>query len=70
MKKRAAGILLGVMASSMLLSACAKNEAKEAANESVAVEEEGIGERTEDGEKVSTEEASEGSTDSGNAEIC
>lgn len=57
MKKRTAGILLGVMVSSMLLSACGKNEAKEAANESAAVEEEGVGERTEDGEKVETDSA-------------
>ncbi len=52
MKKRAVGILVGVMVSSMLLSACGSNEAKEAASESAQVEEEGTGERTEEGEKV------------------
>ena len=45
MKKRAVGILVGVMVSSMLLSACGSNEAKEAASESAQVEEEGTGER-------------------------
>lgn len=59
MKKKTAGILLGVMVSSMLLSACGNNEAKEAANESVQVEEEGKGERTEEGEKVEAEETPE-----------
>lgn len=59
MKKKTAGILLGVMVSSMLLSACGSNEAKEAANESVQVEEEGKGERTEEGEKVEAEETPE-----------
>ncbi len=54
MKKRAMGILVGVMVSSMLLSACGSNEAKEAASESAQVEEEGTGERTEEGEKVET----------------
>ena len=39
MKKRAVGILVGVMVSSMLLSACGSNEAKEAASESAQVEE-------------------------------
>ena len=34
MKRRATAILLGIMVSSMFLSACGKNEAKEAANES------------------------------------
>ena len=52
MKKRAVGILVGVMVSSMLLSACGSNEAKEAASESAQVEEEGTGARTEEGEKV------------------
>lgn len=41
MKRRATAILLGIMVSSMFLSACGKNEAKEAANESAQVEEEG-----------------------------
>ena len=59
MKKKTAGILLGVMVSSMLLSACGSNKAKEAANESVQVEEEGKGERTEEGEKVEAEETAE-----------
>lgn len=61
MKKKTAGILLGVMVSSMLLSACGNNKAKEAANESVQVEEEGKGERTEEGEKVEAEETAEAS---------
>lgn len=61
MKKKTAGILLGVMVSSMLLSACGSNKAKEAANESVQVEEEGKGERTEEGEKVEAEETAEAS---------
>ena len=39
----------------MFLSACGKNEAKEAANESAQVEEEGVGEVTEEGEKVEAE---------------
>ena len=52
MKRRATAILLGIMVSSMFLSACGKNEAKEAANESAQVEEEGVGEVTEEGEKV------------------
>ena len=43
MKRRATAILLGIMVSSMFLSACGKNEAKEAANESAQVEEEGVG---------------------------
>ena len=51
MKRRATAILLGIMVSSMFLSACGKNEAKEAANESAQVEEEGVGEVTEEGEK-------------------
>ena len=59
MKKRAVGILVGVMVSSMLLSACGSNEAKEAASESAQVEEEGTGERTEEGEKVETTETTE-----------
>ena len=41
MKRRATAILLGIMVSSMFLSACEKNDAKEAANESAQVEEEG-----------------------------
>ena len=52
MKKRTAGILLGAVVTSMLLSGCGNNEAKEAANESAQVEEEGVGELTEEGEKV------------------
>ena len=59
MKKRAVGILVGVMVSSMLLSACGSNEAKEAASESAQVEEEGTGARTEEGEKVETAEPTE-----------
>ena len=55
MKRRATAILLGIMVSSMFLSACGKNEAKEAANESAQVEEEGVGEVTEEGEKVEPE---------------
>ena len=55
MKRRATAILLGIMVSSMFLSACEKNEAKEAANESAQVEEEGVGEVTEEGEKVEAE---------------
>ncbi len=55
MKKRTAGILLGAVVTSMLLSGCGNNEAKEAANESAQVEEEGVGERTEEGEKVEAE---------------
>ena len=39
----------------MFLSACGKNEAKEATNESAQVEEEGVGEVTEEGEKVEAE---------------
>ena len=54
MKRRATAILLGIMVSSMFLSACGKNEAKEAANESAQVEE-GVGEVTEEGEKVEAE---------------
>ena len=38
MKRRATAILLGIMVSSMFLSACGKNEAKEAANESAQPE--------------------------------
>ena len=59
MKKRAVGILVGVMVSSMLLSACGSDEAKEAASESAQVEEEGTGARTEEGEKVETAEPTE-----------
>lgn len=55
MKRRATAILLGIMVSSMFLSACEKNDAKEAANESAQVEEEGVGEVTEEGEKVEAE---------------
>ena len=55
MKRRATAILLGIMVSSMFLSACGKNEAKEVANESAQVEEEGVGEVTEEGEKVEAE---------------
>lgn len=58
MKKRAVQILLAVMVSSLFLTACGKNDAKEAANESAIVEEEGKGERTEEGEKVEAEETS------------
>lgn len=58
MKKRAAQILLGVMVSSLLLTSCGKNDAREAANESALVEEEGKGERTEEGEKVEAEDTS------------
>ena len=35
MKRRATAILLGIMVSSMFLSACGKNEAKEEANENL-----------------------------------
>lgn len=47
MKKRTAGLLLGVLACSMLLSACGENKATEAVNESEAVEKEGSGEALE-----------------------
>lgn len=64
MKRRATAILLGIMVSSMFLSACEKNDAKEAANESVQVEEEGVGEITEEGEKVEAESKSSDTDDS------
>lgn len=70
MKKRTAGILLGAVVTSMLLSGCGNNEAKEAANESAQVEEEGVGELTEEGEKVEVEVtgSAENDTDSDSAE--
>ena len=70
MKKRTAGILLGAVVTSMLLSGCGNNEAKEAANESAQVEEEGVGELTEEGEKVEAEVtgSAEKDTDSDSAE--
>ena len=64
MKRRATAILLGIMVSSMFLSACGKNEAKEAANESAQVEEEGVGEVTEEGEKVEAENKTSDTDDS------
>lgn len=63
MKRRATAILLGIMVSSMFLSACGKNEAKEAANESAQVEEEGVGEVTEEGEKVEAENKNDSDAD-------
>ena len=70
MKKRTAGILLGAVVTSMLLSGCGNNEAKEAANESAQVEEEGVGALTEEGEKVEVEVtgSAENDTDSDSAE--
>ena len=64
MKRRVTAILLGIMVSSMFLSACEKNDAKEAANESAQVEEEGVGEVTEEGEKVETEKKTSDTDDS------
>lgn len=64
MKRRATAILLGVMVSSMFLSACENNDAKEAANESAQVEEEGVGEITEEGEKVEAENKTSDTSDS------
>ena len=64
MKRRATAILLGIMVSSMFLSACEKNDAKEAANESAQVEEEGVGEVTEEGEKVEAENKTSDTDDS------
>lgn len=66
MKKRAAVILTGMMVSAMFLSACGKNDATEAANESAEVEKEGNGE-TEETEGQDQEEASD-AEDTGNSE--
>lgn len=72
MRKKSAGLLLGVLACSMLLSACGKNEATEAVNESEAVEKEGNGEtekkETEEGEEENAQEG-EGSTEEEQEEI-
>ena len=56
MKKKTAGILLGIIIASVSLAGCGENEATEAASESAQTEGEGSGEITEDGEK--TEDAS------------
>ena len=55
MKKKTAGILLGVIISAALLAGCGKNEATEAANESVETEKEGNGEDAETEEAGKTE---------------
>ena len=55
MKKKTAGILLGVIISAALLAGCGKNEATEAANESVETEKEGTGEDAETEEAGKTE---------------
>ena len=52
MKKRTAGILLGIIIASVSLAGCGENEATEAASESAQTEGEGSGEITEDGEKT------------------
>lgn len=67
MKRRATAILLGIMVSSMFLSACEKNDAKEAASESAQVEEEGVGQVTEEGEKVEAESKQVADDDSSKA---
>lgn len=67
MKRRVMAILLGIMVSSMFLSACEKNNAKEAVTESTQIEEEGVGEVTEEGEKVETE-SKEPDTDGGSGD--
>ena len=64
MKRRATAILLGIMVSAMFLSGCENNDAKEAANESAQVEEEGVGEVTEEGEKVEAETKTSDADDS------
>lgn len=61
MKKKTAGILLGIVVSAAFLAGCAKNEATEAANESAETEKEGNGEDAETEaahkeEKTETEE--------------
>ena len=52
MKRKTAGILLGILIISASLAGCGKNEATEAASESAQTEGEGTGEITEDGEKT------------------
>ena len=52
MKKKTAGILLGILMLSASLAGCGTNEATEAASESAQTEGEGTGEITEDGEKT------------------
>lgn len=52
MKKKTAGILLGILLASVSLAGCGENEATEAASESAQTEGEGSGEITEDGEKT------------------
>ena len=64
MKRRATAILLGIMVSAMFLAGCENNDAKEAANESAQVEEEGVGEVTEEGEKVEAETKTSDADDS------
>lgn len=61
MKKKAAGIFMGIMVSAMFLSACGKNDATEAVNESTEVEKEGNGE-TQESEEQSQEQDSEEET--------
>lgn len=57
MKKKTAGILLGLVLSAVLLTGCGKNEATEAVNESVETEKEGNGDdaETEEAEKEKKE---------------
>lgn len=59
MNRRAAGILMGIMVSAMFLSACGKNDATQAVNESAEVEKEGNGE-TQEIEEQAQEQDSDG----------
>lgn len=65
MKKKTVGILLGMTMLAVSMAGCGKNEATEAANESVQTEKEGSGE---DGETETEEEASEEETEETDSE--
>ena len=62
MKKQIAGLLTGFMICSALLSGCGKNEATQAAKESVETEKEGTGDTVED-EKKSDSKDTKGDSD-------
>ena len=65
MKRRTAGILLGLCVAAVSMGGCGTNEATEAASESAQTEGEGTGELSEDGEKTEDAEVN-GEDDSDN----
>lgn len=68
MKKQIAGILTGLLVCSAFLAGCGKNEATQAAKESVETENEGNGESTEADGKDQDQKSDTGETDGSTAE--